>query len=159
FYRSNGYLDASVRVGPIAVANETATRPVHVDEGDVFRVGQIRIDGVKAITADDALRFTGLATGDAFAESQIRKAHLALDEQYRSRGFNRVAIDQQVARTSAGTNVDVAIHVDEGPQQRLREVVTAGLERTRPSLVSRALKLDVGRPVDLAAWNEARRRL
>ena len=34
-----------------------------------------------------------------------------------------------------------------------------GVEPTRPSLVSRALKLNIGEPVNLAAWNEARRRL
>jgi outer membrane protein assembly factor BamA len=159
FYRANGFLDASVRVGPIAVANEAATRPVQIDEGDAYRVGQIRIDGVHAFTAEEAARFTGLASGDIFAESRIEKAQLALDQQYRSRGFNRIVINQQVAKTATGASVDVAIQVEEGPQQRLREVVTTGLERTRPSLVSRALKLEAGQPVDLAAWNEARRRL
>ncbi len=34
-----------------------------------------------------------------------------------------------------------------------------GVEHTPPSLVSRALKLEIGAPVNLAAWNEARRRL
>jgi outer membrane protein assembly factor BamA/autotransporter translocation and assembly factor TamB len=159
FYHSNGYLDASVRIGPVAVATETATRPVQVNEGEVFRIGQIRIEGIQAFTPDEAVRLTGLTSGDTFAESKIEKAQVALDEQYRARGFNRVVIDQQVAKTSPGATVDVAVHVEEGPRQRLRDVVITGLERTRPSLVSRALKLEVGQPVDLAAWNAARRRL
>ena len=54
---------------------------------------------------------------------------------------------------------DLSIRVDEGRQQQLRDVVTMGVEHTRPSLVSRALRLQVGQPVDLSAWNDARRRL
>src|SRR5262249_35241756 len=50
------------------------------------------------------------------------------------------------------------VRVDEGPQQRLREVVMDGVSRTRPALISRALRLNVGAPVDLAEWNAARRR-
>jgi outer membrane protein assembly factor BamA/autotransporter translocation and assembly factor TamB len=159
FYRSNGYLDASVRVGAVAVASDTATRPVQVNEGEAFRIGQIRIEGVQTFTPDEAVRLTGLTSGDTFAEAKIEKAQVALDERYRARGFNRAVIDQQVAKTSTGASVDVAIHVEEGPRQRLRDVVISGVDRTRPSLVSRALKLEVGQPVDLAAWNAARRRL
>src|SRR6185295_9659908 len=140
----------------------TAIRPIHVEEGDPFLLRTVRIDGVHTMTPDEAQRLSGLSAGQVFTESQIEKGQLALDTQYRARGFNRVTIVHQVETAPAGPGnnvVDVSIRVDEGPQQRLRDVVTTGLERTRPSLVSRALKLDVGKPVDLAAWNTARRRL
>src|SRR5262249_47309130 len=78
---------------------------------------------------------------------------------YRARGFNHVAIVEEVAADSSRAEVDITMTIDEGRQQRLHEVVTAGLERTSPALVSRALELEVGAPVDLAAWNAARRRL
>jgi outer membrane protein assembly factor BamA/autotransporter translocation and assembly factor TamB len=159
FYRSNGYLNASVRVDAIEISGPTAIRPIHVDEGDAFRVRSVRIDGVRAISSEEAVRVTGLSTGDRFMQQRVEQAQLALDRHYRARGFNHVAILQEAAADSSRADVDVTITVDEGRQQRLREVVTTGLRRTSPELVSRALKLEVGAPVDLAAWNTARRRL
>jgi outer membrane protein assembly factor BamA/autotransporter translocation and assembly factor TamB len=159
FYRANGYLKAAVRIDPVSMSGATAIRPIHIDEGDPFVLRTVRFDGVHAMPQDEAERISGLSAGQVFTEARIEQAQLALDAQYRARGFNRVAILHQVESGADSSAVDVSIHVEEGPQQRLRDVVTTGLARTRPSLVSRALKLDVGTPVDLAAWNAARRRL
>jgi len=90
--------------------------------------------------------------------SRLEEAQAALDARYRARGFNRVGIDYRATVADGLTDVGVVVRVDEGPQQRLREVTTRGLARTKPALLSRALKLTVGEPVDLAAWNAARRR-
>lgn len=162
FYHSNGYLKAAVRVEPVSIAGGTAVRPIHVDEGEAFRIRTVRLEGVRAITPEEAARIVALWAGDRFTEPRIEEAQLALDRHYRARGFNRVSIVHQVEMASSAgkvDEVDVAIRVDEGAQQRLRDIVTTGLERTDAALVSRALKLDVGEPVDLAAWNAARRRL
>src|SRR5206468_7183855 len=77
----------------------------------------------------------------------------------RARGFNSVAVTLRSETVESRPEVDVEIIVEEGAQQRLREVVTTGLARTRPELVSRALKLEPGQPVNLTEWSSARRRL
>ena len=159
FYRSNGYLNASVRVDPIAISGRAAIRPIHVDEGDAFHVRNVRIDGVRTIAPEEASRIAGLSAGDRFVQLRAEQAQIALDRAYRARGFNHVAIVQDVVADSSRAEVDITMTVDEGRQQRLREVVTTGLRRTDAALVSRALELEVGAPVDLAAWNTARRRL
>jgi outer membrane protein assembly factor BamA len=159
FYRSNGYLSASFLVGDVTVADDTAVRPIQIVEGDAFRVGTVRIEGVHAFTPEEAAQFAGLSEGERYLASRLEAAQLALDTQYRARGFNRVAIDYQAAVAPGAPEVAVLVRVDEGPQQRLREVATKGLERTNPTLLSRSLiELKIGEPVDLAAWNAARRR-
>jgi outer membrane protein assembly factor BamA/autotransporter translocation and assembly factor TamB len=161
FYKASGYLNASVRVDPIAISGNAAIRPIHVDEGGPFQVASVRVEGSRAITAGEAAGIIGLAAGSRYTESGLEQAQQVLDAQYRARGYNRVRIDTeaQTLQNAATHEVAVVIRVDEGPQQRLREIVTDGVTRTRPSLVSRALKLEVGEPVDLAAWNAARRRI
>jgi outer membrane protein assembly factor BamA/autotransporter translocation and assembly factor TamB len=164
FYRANGYLRATVDVGAITVNGSTAIRPIRIDEGRAARVASVRLDGPSAMTPEEAARVVGLSAGDAYTEARLEDAQRALDAQYRARGYNRVTIDYQArtveadAASPAAIDVDVVVRVDEGPQQRLREVVTSGVSRTRPGIVSRALALEVGAPVDLAAWNAARRR-
>jgi outer membrane protein assembly factor BamA len=81
----------------------------------------------------------------------LEEAQRALDARYRARGYNRVTIDYQ-ARTveteaASRVDVDVVVRVDEGPQQRLREVVTSGVSRTRPGIVSRALWMSARRSI------------
>jgi len=164
FYRVNGYLKARIEVDPIAIRGSEAVRPIRIDEGGASRVASVRVDGARVLTSEEIARTVGLAAGDRYTEPRLEEAQRALDAQYRARGYNRVTIDAQARTvdqsvTSAGLDVDIVVRVDEGPQQRLREVVTAGVNRTRPGIVSRALALDVGAPVDLAAWNAARRRV
>jgi len=161
FYKASGYLNAVVRVDPIAIDGDAAIRPIHIDEGGAFHVASVRIEGTRAITADEAAGIIGLAAGSNYTESGLEQAQQALDAQYRARGYNRVRIDAeaQTPRGAGTHDVAVVLRIDEGPQQRLREIVTDGVSRTKPALVSRALKLEVGAPVDLAAWNAARRRV
>ena len=138
FYRANGYLKATVKVEAITVSGSAAILPIRIDEGTASHVASVHIDGVRAMTPEEAARVVGLSAGDGYTEARLEKAQRALDAQYRARGYNRVSIDYQVrtvetdAASRAATDVDVVVRVDEGPQQRLREVVTSGVSRTRP---------------------------
>ena len=159
FYRREGYLSAAVRIAPITSSGDTARLPVDVDEGEQFHIREIRIAGVQASTTEDILRASKLTVGEPFSRAAVDRAREAIIADYRKRGFNSVGVTLRSETVAGVPQVDLSITIEEGPQQRLREIITAGVSRTRPALVSRALKLKVGQPVDLAEWNEARRRL
>ena len=159
FYRANGYLKAAVRLDPISRSGGTAIRPIQVDEGEAFRILEIRVEGAASLSPADIIAKAGLAQGEVITDAKMEGARAALDQSYRALGFNSVQVMLQSGTTSPRPEVSVYVQVDEGRQQRLRDIVTMGVEHTRPSLVSRALKLEIGAPVNLAAWNEARRRL
>jgi outer membrane protein assembly factor BamA len=159
FYRANGYLNADVRVDPVSMTGSRAVRRIVVQEGEASRVASVHVEGVHALPADDLAKLLGVSAGDRFTESKLEAAQLALDAKYRTQGYNRVRIDYQAQTVERTSDVAVVVHVDEGPQQRLRDVATTGVSRTNPDIVRRALKLEPGTPVDLAAWNAARRRL
>jgi outer membrane protein assembly factor BamA len=159
FYRREGYRGASVRVGPIETAGDSATRTIEVVEGEPFRIREVRVEGARASSADELRAASGLSSGNQFSEDGITLARDLLVRHYRARGFNAASVTLRVEAVRDRPQVDVLVSVEEGPQQRLREVVTAGAERTRPALISRALKLEPGQPVNLEEWNRARRRL
>jgi outer membrane protein assembly factor BamA/autotransporter translocation and assembly factor TamB len=159
FYRTNGYLKATVRLDPITRSGGTVIRPIQVDEGEAFRIQEIRVDGGASLSPADIIAKAGLAKGEVITDATMEGARVALDQSYRALGFNSVGVTIQSGTTSPRPEVNIVVHVDEGRQQRLRDIVTMGVEHTRPSLVSRALNLDIGEPANLAAWNEARRRL
>ncbi len=159
FYRANGYLKATVRLDPISRSGGTVIRPIQVDEGEPFRIQEIRVEGGASLSPADVIAKAGLAKGEVITDATMEGARVALDQSYRALGFNSVDVTIQSGTVSPRPEVNVYVQVDEGRQQRLRDVVTMGVEHTKPSLVSRALNLNIGEPVNLAAWNEARRRL
>jgi outer membrane protein assembly factor BamA len=159
FYRANGYLNAAVRLDTILREGTTVVRPIRIDEGEPFRIQDIRVEGASSLSPADVIAKAGLSKGEIVTEAKMEQARVALDQAYRALGFNSVDLTLQSMIADDKPDVQVSVHVDEGRQQRLHDVVTTGVEHTRPALVSRALKLNVGEPVNLAAWNEARRRL
>ena len=159
FYRREGYLNASVRVDEITVDGPVATRTIPVNEGEPFHLREVRVAGVHALPADDITKMSALAPGEMFSEGVIDRARRIITENYRKQGFNNIGVTLRIEAVPDRPEVDVAVDVEEGPQHRVRDVVMKGLGRTRPELVSRALKLEIGQPVSLADWSAARRRL
>ena len=158
-YRSLGFLDVEIQLGGPEFEPDGATRPLLIQEHAAYHVSDVRVAGVAAFDEADVLRATGLVAGDLYTDSAVQRARADVSARYRREGFTlaRVTIQSTVNRDD-GT-VAIAVDIDEGPQQIVREVVVAGVGRTRPELVSRALQIEAGQPVDVAGWNLARKRL
>jgi outer membrane protein assembly factor BamA len=159
FYRREGYLSASVTMEEVAIGSDGATRTIDVNEGESFRLRDIPVAGAQTSSADDIRKVSALSSGEPYSEAVIERARLAIIESYRARGFNNFGLTIRVEAVAGQPEVDVVIAVDEGPQQRVRDIAIAGLVRTNPELVRRALQLEAGEPVNLAEWAAARQRL
>ena len=159
FYRRAGYLNVSVQVAAIEIAGDAATRPIDVDEGELFHLREISIEGLRTASADDVGKTSGLLRGAPFSQEAIDRARVAIGESLRKVGFNASGVTLRAGAVADRPEVDVVISVEEGSQQRLRDIVTSGATRTNPALISRALKLEIGQPVNLSEWYRARRRL
>jgi outer membrane protein assembly factor BamA len=140
------------------IANEGATRQI-VDEGEPFSSADIRVGRRAASSADDIRKVSALSSGEAYSQDVVDRARRAITTSYRARGFNNLGLTLRTEAVEGRPEVDLAITVNEGPQQRVRDVAITGLVRTKPALVSRALKLGNGEPVNLAEWSAARQRL
>lgn len=158
-YRRTGYLNAVIDVRPVTVDGDTAKRRIDVQEGDAFQIRDITIVGTRAQSAATVRETSGLSTGSPFSDAAIERGRNAIDASYRQRGFNDVAVTLQALAVPDAKQIDVLVNIEEGRRQRLSDIQTSGVNRTNPGLISRALKLDVGEPVNLADWYSARRRL
>ena len=158
-YRNEGFLDADVRTGTPVFDAASATLPIVIREGQAFRLESVEFVGPSARTPAVAAKAFGLLPGAALTRAAADSAVQALTASYRKDGFNAVRVTLTSQATRATGLVALTVTVDEGPRQVVRDVAVTGVSRTSPTLVSRALKLDVGQPVDLSAWAEARKRL
>lgn len=158
-YRNEGFLDAGVSVSTPRFDGNTATLPIVIREGPQFRLASVTFVGPSARTPAAAEKAFGLKPGAALTRVAADAAVQALANAYRTQGFTVVRVTLTNEAERATGLVALTVTVDEGPQLMLREVEIEGTRRTSPALVSAALKLVVGQPVDLAAWAQARKRL
>jgi outer membrane protein assembly factor BamA/autotransporter translocation and assembly factor TamB len=158
-YRAEGYLQASASAGEPVFEDGRARLPIVVKEGRQFRVGNVVIDGVRAIDPAAARQALGLRGGDIYRPAMVDPALVRLEARYRQEGFNRVRAEVTERVRPEDALVDLDVRVDEGPRQILASVEVAGAAGTHPSVVDRALKLARGEPLDLASLYEARKRL
>lgn len=158
-YRAEGYLQVSVSAAEPVLEGGRARLPIVVTEGPRFHVGAVTVGGVRAIDAAAARQALGLRSGEIYRPATIDPALVRLEARYRQEGFNRVraSVIERVRREAA--LVDLDVRVDEGPRQILARVEVRGAAGTHPSVVDRALKLERGKPLDLASLYEARKRL
>ncbi len=158
-YRNEGFLDAGVSVSPPQFAGDSATLPVVVREGPQFRLASVTFVGPQARTPAAAEEAFGLKPGAPLTRAAADTAVQALANSYRTDGFNVVRVTLTSQATRATGLVALTVSVDEGPRQVLRDIEIEGTRRTSPTLASRELELEVGQPVDRAAWAQARKRL
>ncbi|MFN8059813.1 MAG: translocation/assembly module TamB domain-containing protein [Vicinamibacterales bacterium] len=158
-YRERGHLAVRVTADPPAFDGAGSTARVRIVEGPAFSVGDVRVVGAAARGEEDVRRQFGVASGQPYSATAVEQGRRNVDTGYRQLGFNAVqnVVDVELDRTR-GT-ADVTLRVEEGPQQRLAGVTVKGNETTRLKTVLSVLGLQPGEPVNLARWDEARRRL
>jgi outer membrane protein assembly complex protein YaeT len=159
YYRDAGYLSVLVRVDAPRFDGETANLPVSIAEGPRFRVDRVEVTGVVHVTADQARAAFGVRPGSVYARGVRSQGVRALSDYYRHRGYANAGVSAATRFNRAAGSVTLDVSVEEGPRQVLREVAVEGTHHAKVALVSRELRLDVGKPVDPTQWAEARRRL
>ena len=158
-YRGAGLLAASVDVGEPVLDGDTASLPITVQEGPLFRISEVTLEGVNSRPGPEVWTVLGLEPGSVFSEAGVQEARVRLDSSYRRAGFNAVNVAADATMDRDAGTVAVKVVVEEGPRQVLEDVAVSGARRTHPGIIDRALQLDIGEPVDLADWYRARRRL
>ena len=179
-YKNNGF--AVVKVVPETSTPETvaadsslpaagAARPAldgvapltvtyHITEGKQLRVGAMQIEGNAHVATGTLAALLNTAAGQLLSPRNLAMDHDALLTEYYRRGFDRASVSvTQNPEASDPAKVDVAFHVDEGPQIFVRNVLTTGLEFTRPQTVAQAITVHPGDPLNQTALSDTQRNL
>ena len=158
-YADAGYLAARVTVGAVRVDGQTAVLPVTIVEWLQARVTSVTWEGVAPSRRAGIEAAADLELPAAYTSATVSAVRRRVTAPYREQGFTTVEVDVVPRIDETGTAVTLEVSVVEGPQSVLTEVVTSGLNRTSPDVVSGALRLPIGKPVNLTDWAQARKRL
>lgn len=163
YYRVRGF--AAVRVSPVVSLtgeDDRARVPVDVtfriEEGARTVVGEVRFDGVRALSLDALRAGLGLTAGKPFYRPQLSLDRDAIERRYRNAGFQRATVTPAV-EPGAGEAVTIAYAIREGPQTLVDHVLVAGARRTSIDLIRREVALEPGAPLGYDALLDSQQRL
>jgi outer membrane protein insertion porin family len=139
-YIANGYLDATVEK-PIYHYAEDGTRvdaTIPITEGRQYSFGQINFSG-ETIYGSEALHGQLLdLVKQPYTDGRVSDIPRRLQTYYRARGYYEVKVDA-IGNPPAARNgrVPVLVSVTPGPLYHFDGVTVKGLEKLRPTYVSR----------------------
>ncbi|HYO62348.1 MAG TPA: outer membrane protein assembly factor BamA [Pyrinomonadaceae bacterium] len=174
YMRSKGYLQASVgeprveglgarRTGffiplPLLSSTDDALRiTVPVNEGKLFRIGEIKIEGNSILSEEQIRLALGLRTGDVADGKRIGKA-LSEDLKKVYGNFGFFQYDYEVNPTFKDAQnpkegvADFQIIINEGKQFTLRRLEFAGNTFTRDNVLRREVALNEGDIYNEGLW-------
>ncbi|MBN1506339.1 MAG: BamA/TamA family outer membrane protein [Sedimentisphaerales bacterium] len=142
FYYDHGYLNVKVKADQQFAANGRGVRLLfRIDEGPVYRIGEIRFSGSTHYTGEELRERIELREGKVYRRPVAQRDAKAIAQLYREQGY----VDADVRETrnlsmKEGDNLAaVEFRITEGRQFRIGRIEVTGNERTRDKVVRRVL--------------------
>lgn len=150
FKRTGPPLIGSLPLPVITSKDDTLKIIVPVNEGKVFRVGELKVEGNSIFSEQQILGYVGLKKGEIADGKRLQDAvYEDLKKVYGSQGFVQYNAEfnpdfkDNPAKPTEGI-VDITITIDEGKQFTLRRLEFSGNTFTRDKVMRREFLLNEG---------------
>jgi len=180
FYRSRGFLDATVDVADIRFAEGRDTVDISfvVVEGPRYRIRSVRVEPVDQTgnpiaaplySPEEVQTVCKVAAGEFYDQDRLQRDRLAIEDFYGKRGHPPSSFPGMRnapyacfvlplrERYGEGAEVDIVHQVVEGLPKRLRDVVIRGNRFTRDHVIRRRVRVLPGERIDMTEVNRALR--
>jgi outer membrane protein insertion porin family len=149
FLRAQGYRDANAEFSRTESGDNLAIK-FTVTRGPLFRVSSETLLVNPALQRSDLLSALRLKSGDPFVSARLDADVATITEDFRSRGYTRVAVTASVTpgvRRQGAADVPVAIvvRVDEGPKAVVGQISFDGAHALAETQLARFVQSKVGR--------------
>ena len=140
YMRSQGYLQAQLREPRISVIGAGLKVTVSTTEGPLCRLGNLKLDGVKAMSLEEVRSLLPMTKGDIANGEKIGKWIFEdLKRLYGEKGFveytaEPVPLFKNNPRNPEEEVVDFAVQIDEGKQFSLRSLTFEGEDLSQKQL-------------------------
>ena len=119
---------------------------VTVDEGPSFELGEIKLDNKSLVKTEELLKAANFKKGDLANFDDINQGVERIRKQLRHAGYMRAdaTVDRNIHDDKK--NVDLVVHVDEGPQFTFGRLTIHGLDLEGEAAVRKLWSLQPGKP-------------
>ena len=117
---------------------------IEVDEGPLYEVGSIRVDGISTLPEERVNEAVLLQTGDVASSIAIERTRQAIQDYYLSQGYYRTIVREKLLADPLKPVVDIVYEVREGRLSRVRDVDFSGNVRTHDKVIRREMSIAPG---------------
>jgi outer membrane protein insertion porin family len=152
FYLNHGYVTASVGSPKVSYIDEKGGKKpsrgirleIPVSEGDQYRIGEVKFEGMTVFKPELVLPIFKLQTGDVYKESKIKKGFDKLRDAYGSQGYFQWTGRPERKPDPKRKVVDVTLTMDEDKKYYVGKIVFTGNTTTRDKVIRREVFLNEG---------------
>lgn len=139
FYYDSGFLEVHVDQPQIASAADRVT--IGIDEGPLYRVGSIAIEGELSLPRNDVESQLTMRSGQPFRGSKLQQNVLALSDFYSDRGFAYVNVDPRTRMDHKRHIVDANFLIKPGDETWIDQITISGNTNTPEQVIRAALQI------------------
>ncbi len=159
FYLDRGHLDVEVAIEQGARKRGGQYAEVRIEEGPVYRIGEVTVLGAERYEADLLEQLAALQVGDPASMGAIEAAADRIQGYYGDRGYLETRVRPLLVPDLQALTVDVQFVVTEGDLVRLRNIWIQGNSRTRDKVIRRELLVHPGEIYNRSRVERSERRL
>ncbi|MHC4517677.1 MAG: BamA/OMP85 family outer membrane protein, partial [Planctomycetota bacterium] len=142
FYYDHGYLDYKIEAKTEFAADRSGVAVTfEIDEGPVYRIGNVVISGNQRFPADVLRALVEITEGQVYLKPAVVRDALEVSRWYQEQGYVDAQVRQRVRFTPDSKNnlVTVEFEVVEGNRFRIGIIEIAGNEETQDKTIRRVL--------------------
>ena len=119
---------------------------VSIDEGEVYSLGKVAFDGPVPLNPESLLKTGDFKTGDIANFDRIGEGVERIHGAMRKGGYMEAKVTTQRQVNDEKKTVDLAVHVEPGPQFSMGKVTWVGLDLEGEAEMNRMWSLKPGKP-------------
>lgn len=161
FYLDRGYVNFDVTSTQVSIGPEQSEIfiTLNVDEGNQYRVGNIRFAGDLQISENEARQLLTVEEGEIFSRGDVNASTEALRQRLGAEGFAFADIQGVPEMAGDGETVDLVIAVNPGERAYVRRIEFFGNTTTEDEVLRREMIQLEGAPASTDAITQSRQRL
>ncbi|MFB4204618.1 outer membrane protein assembly factor BamA [Arhodomonas sp. KWT2] len=161
YYQDRGFVNFTITSTQVSISPDR--RRIHVtvnlDEGEQFRVGEVKLAGDLIYPEETLRKLVELKPGALYSRSQVVSTAEALRDKLGERGYAFANINPVPEVNEDEGTVDVTIYVDPAERVYVRQINISGNETTRDNVIRRELRQYEGAWLSTEDVSESRNRL
>ncbi|TVP51676.1 MAG: outer membrane protein assembly factor BamA [Halomonas sp.] len=161
YYLDRGYVNFEVTSTQVSIGPEKSEIfiTLNVDEGNQYRVGDIRFAGDLQISESEARQLLTVQEGEIFSRGDVNASTEALRQRLGAEGFAFAEIQGIPEMSDDGETFDLVIAVNPGERAYVRRIEFFGNTTTQDEVLRREMIQLEGAPASTDAITQSRQRL
>jgi outer membrane protein assembly factor BamA len=159
YYLLSGFYEVAVGPAEVDDRDNRLRVTIPIEEGPQRRVVGLTFDGVENLDQEELGEGLPLQPGGPFHPRLLDESLDTIRARYEERGFAAVQLATEQEWNAEQTLVDIGIQVLEGPKSVVDRVIIRGNQKTRTSVIQRAIGLKPGSTLSAGRLLEVQRRL